>query len=212
MYLGQVLLPDSLYVLARRILGRTDKPAWLDTGLLNEAGVNLNWRRDSRSHGLRGRRVVETLASSLQRRGLPALLRHGDRNSMRFSVESRVPFLTTKLAQTLLSMPEEYLMSNSGETKSIFRAAMRGIVPDLILDRKDKIGFETPEREWLSKIAPQIRKWIEGFNVDVKFINKVELLKAFDAVIEGRVKFSWQLWRWVNFIRWVQLTNQGSLT
>lgn len=88
---------------------------------------------------------MDELALSLSRRGLPQLLRHGDRNSMRFSVESRVPFLTLELVDLLLSMPEEYLISQNGETKNIFRAAMRGIVPDDVLNRRDKIGFATPK-------------------------------------------------------------------
>lgn len=88
--------------------------------------------------------------------GLPALLRHADRNSMRFSIESRVPFLTTEMAEFLLSVPEPFLVSPQGETKSIFRAAMRGIVPDDILDRRDKIGFATPEKDWLAGMADMV--------------------------------------------------------
>ena len=76
---------------------------------------------------------------------MSSLLRHEDRNSMANSIESRVPFLTTDFAEFLLSLPEEYLVSKSGETKSIFRESMKGIVPQRILGRKDKIGFATPE-------------------------------------------------------------------
>ena len=70
------------------------------------------------------------------------MLRHGDRNSMYWSIESRVPFLTIDLAEFVLSLPESYLVSRDGETKYIFREAMRGIVPDEILNRRDKIGFQ----------------------------------------------------------------------
>ena len=62
------------------------------------------------------------------------------------SVESRVPFLITDLAEFLLTLPEQFLLPNEGTTKYIFREAMKGIVPQQILKRKDKIGFETPER------------------------------------------------------------------
>ncbi len=79
---------------------------------------------------------------------------------MRFSVESRVPFLTIPFAKLALSMPEEYLISNYGQTKNIFREAMQGIVPDEILYRKDKIGFSTPEDRWLSSMHLEFRKWI----------------------------------------------------
>ena len=77
------------------------------------------------------------------------MLRHEDRNAMNWSIESRVPFLTTDLAEFALSLPENYLISSEGRTKNIFREAMKGIVPDLVLNRKDKIGFETPEDNWI---------------------------------------------------------------
>jgi asparagine synthase (glutamine-hydrolysing) len=123
---------------------------------------------------------------------------------MRFSVESRVPFLTADLAQFLFSLPEEYLISRQGETKCVFKAAMRGIVPDAILDRRDKIGFATPEQDWLVKIAPQARKWLEE-SEPLAWLNKQEMLKEFDAVISGHSVFSWQVWRFINFSRWYSL-------
>jgi asparagine synthase (glutamine-hydrolysing) len=63
---------------------------------------------------------------------------------MRWSIESRVPFLENDFAQFLLSLPENYLVSNEGLSKNIFRRSMEGIVPKEVLYRRDKIGFETP--------------------------------------------------------------------
>ena len=74
---------------------------------------------------------------------LPQLLRQGDRNAMTHSVENRVPFLDEDFAQYIWSLPDEFLLSNKGVTKHIFREAIRGIVPDKIIDRKDKVGFST---------------------------------------------------------------------
>ncbi len=201
MYLGRVAFPDPVYRQARKVLGRDFEPAWLDTDQLREAGVEFREARTPlRSHG-RCKRVTEELAHSLQIRGLPHLLRHSDRNSMAFSIESRVPFMTVAMAELLLSLPEHYLVSDSGETKLIFRAAMRGIVPDAILDRRDKIGLATPEREWFLRLAPGIREWL-GPGFAIPFINRKELTAALDAVVGGKVPVSWQAWRWANYIRW----------
>jgi len=112
-----------------------------------------------------------------------------------------VPFLTILTADLLLSLPEDYLISNKGETKSVFRAAMRGIVPDQILDRKDKVAFETPEKIWLTAMAPTLRKWLEDAQ-EIDFINTSKLLIDFDLIMEGKKPFTLQVWRWVNFIRW----------
>ncbi len=202
MELGRVVLPDNLYARARRHLGRDFRPAWLTPEFLDGGAVRLTEARPSRSAAWRGRRVVEQLSKSVEERGLPALLRHADRNSMRFSVESRVPFLTNGFADLALSLPEDYLISQGGETKSIFRAAMRGIVPDAILDRRDKIGFATPESQWLRSRSSQLRTMIAESVEAIPFIRRDALLAAFDVAIARPGPLNWQVWRWVNFARW----------
>lgn len=80
---------------------------------------------------------------------LPTLLHTEDLNSMAFSIESRVPFLDHRLVQLCFSMPNDHKV-HRGETKRVLRKAMRGIVPDDVLDRKDKTGFITPGHiKWL---------------------------------------------------------------
>lgn len=192
-----------LYDALRSLSGRSATPAWLDAAVLEERGILRRYPRQRAATTRRGRRVIDELALSLTRRGLPALLRHGDRNSMRFSVESRVPFLTLDMADLLLSLPESYLISPQGETKHVFRAAMRGIVPDDVLDRRDKIGFSTPEQEWLSSMARTAEGWLRD-SPDLPLIRKDEMLKEFARIVSGERRFSWQAWRWINFARWHQ--------
>jgi asparagine synthase (glutamine-hydrolysing) len=106
-------------------------------------------------------RLRESLNETLSRSKLPAFLRWGDRNSMVFSIENRVPFLTPRLAEFVFALPEEYLIANEGTSKSVFRAAMRGLTPDSILDRKIKIGFDPPYRAWIEDMRPQSRELLE---------------------------------------------------
>ena len=198
------LSQGALYQALRTIHAGRAHPNWISTAALHEYGVRTNYPHTPPAHTLRGRRVVAELALALQQRGLPALLRHGDRNSMRFSVESRVPFLTLDMVNLLLSMPEHFLISPQGETKSIFRAAMRGLVPDEVLNRRDKIGFATPEQDWLLGMAPTVRQWLQA-DLQLPFINQAQMLQAFDAIASGKKPFSWQVWRWVNFCRWYSI-------
>jgi asparagine synthase (glutamine-hydrolysing) len=193
-----------VYQALRTLNGGQALPSWLNAKALEDAGVKVGYPRILAEHSPRGRRLMAELANASSRYGLPGLLRHADRNSMRFSVESRVPFLTTDMAQFLFSLPESYLVSPQGETKSVFKAAMRGIVPDAILDRRDKIGFATPEQEWLIQLAPQARKWLQESD-PIPWLNKQAMLDEFDAIIAGRVPFSWQAWRFINFTRWYGL-------
>lgn len=201
--IGELTQGTILNDFLRRLAGTQSLPAWINPGPLKDRGIiSRPPHRESRQvRNDFGRRLVAELALSLTQCGLPALLRHGDRNSMRFSVESRVPFLTCEMADFLLSLPEAYLISSGGETKHIFRAAMRGIVPDDVLDRRDKIGFATPEQEWLLGMAKTVREWLSA-DLHLPFFNQGEVLQEFDRIKSGRKPFSWQVWRWVNFSRW----------
>jgi len=74
-------------------------------------------------------------------------------------------------------------------------------VPDRILDRRDKIGFATPEREWIVEMSDTIRDWL-GPDIGVPFIDHKALRREFDLIIAGGKAFNWQVWRWINFCRW----------
>lgn len=202
-YFVSLIAGKYTYEFLLKISSKKSAPNWINKNILISNGVILSKNRISSASVSKGRRVIDILAFSLFSRGLNFLLRHGDRNSMAFGVESRVPFLTNEFVSFLLSLPESYLISNDGQTKYVFREAMRGIVPDEILDRKDKIGFETDERALIIKIAPICRVWLA--NIDLDFINHVELLKEFDEIVAGKKKYDRKIWRWINFARWKTL-------
>ena len=187
--------------LLRMAAGLNKVPDWIDSRIAHEMGLAGRVKRFHSGEYANGRRMAAQMVNMLTQHGLPGLLRHGDRNSMRFSVESRVPFLTLDQVEFALSLPEHYLVSKAGETKHVFRRAMQGIVPDEILLRKDKIGFEPPEKEWLISIADQAREWLSE-DMKIPFIRRGALLAEFEDVIAGRRPFSWQVWRWINFYRW----------
>jgi asparagine synthase (glutamine-hydrolysing) len=71
---------------------------------------------------------------------------------MASGVEIRLPFLDPRVAEFALSLPPELVWSG-GFTKRVLRDAMRGLVPDEVLDRRDKVGFETPEHQWFGSEA-----------------------------------------------------------
>lgn len=198
------LTEGPIYSFLRKLKGTDKVPSWINSEYLLAEGIELQLPRLRPEEQVPGRRVCAELARSLTKRGLPALLRHGDRNSMRFSVESRVPFLTTDFVNLTLSLPESYLVSNFGESKHIFREAMRGIVPDEILDRRDKIGFQTPEANLIKSIASKLRVWLVN-DLDLSFVNKAEVLREFDLFVEGKLPFNNKIWRWINFSLWNKL-------
>ena len=200
--LGWTVTPRRLRTLARRFIGRNPTPNWIDAKWFRNNKVRLQYPlQPSLSSEGKGRRLVEELRSSLTERGLPALLRHGDRNSMRWSVEARVPFLTIDLAEFILSLPESFLVSGDGETKSIFRAAMKGIVPDEILDRRDKVGFETPESSWLqhqTKLIDEISQPLKA----IAFLKSSQVTDHLRRSLSGERQWGAREWGLVNFLIW----------
>jgi len=120
-----------------------------------------------RRHKLNDSRFRAGLGEAVSSAYLPQLLRQGDRNAMAHSVENRVPFLDEDFAAYVGTLPDEFLLSNEGITKYVFREAMRGLVPDVIIDRTDKVGFQTDggllppttkaKRDW-TDVLP----WMQG--------------------------------------------------
>lgn len=96
-----------------------------------------------------GSRLKRFFSQLLEVSSLPTLLQFEDRNSMAFSIESRVPFLDHRLVDYAFSLEDDDIMKD-GETKRILRHSLNGILPDAIANRSDKKGFVTPgEVKWL---------------------------------------------------------------
>ena len=68
---------------------------------------------------------------------------------MAHSREVRLPFLSHRLAEFLFSLPSDLKIRN-GVHKYIMRRAFRDVLPEKVLGRTDKIGYEPPQRSWLS--------------------------------------------------------------
>jgi len=199
-----LLLPGPLQGAARRLVGEDLTPDWLDETWFARYGVRAAplWRAGGRD--VLRRHLVESVAA----KSLPMLLRYEDRNSMACSIESRVPFLTPAIAEFVLSLPEEYLIAPDGTSKAVFRRAMRGLVPDAILDRRDKIGFATPERGWLAAVAPWAEATLAGDAARrIPAIRHDVIARQWADVQAGRRPFDTTVWRWLNLIRWAERFN-----
>jgi asparagine synthase (glutamine-hydrolysing) len=78
---------------------------------------------------------------------LPALLHVEDRTSMSVSLESRVPLLDHRIAELVTRMPPT-IRFKGGDTKRVFREAVRHVLPEAVFNRQDKMGFPVPLMEW----------------------------------------------------------------
>lgn len=196
------LLPLKWQMKLRQLSQQPYVPTWLNRHWLQNAGINYLPAKQKY-----GREVLqEELLHTFSHSSLPMLLRYEDRNSMAYSIESRVPFLTTQIVEFIFSLPEEYIIAKDGLTKAVFREAMRDIVPQTILDRRDKIGFATPERNWLSVLKP----WVDAILTDertrqIPVFNHEQLINDWQQMLCGKKGFDFRFWRWINFIKWSQI-------
>ncbi len=90
--------------------------------------------------------------------GLHKLLRFADRNSMGHSLEVRLPFLRHQLVEFVHSLPPELLI-HEGWTKFILRESMQDVMPKEITWRRDKLGFQAPQIDWLK--SPKVQAIVE---------------------------------------------------
>jgi asparagine synthase (glutamine-hydrolysing) len=89
----------------------------------------------------------------------PVILHEDDLNAMYFSIENRSPFLDRSLFEFANSIPTRHLIRN-GAAKSVLRDAMRGIVPDRILDNRHKVGFNAPLFSYLDPRDPKVQSYL----------------------------------------------------
>ncbi len=80
--------------------------------------------------------------------GLEELLRYADRNSMAHGVEVRLPFLSHELISYVFSLPAHFKI-REGWTKWLLRKTMEPVLPHAIAWRRDKTGYEPPQRMWM---------------------------------------------------------------
>jgi asparagine synthase (glutamine-hydrolysing) len=199
--LGQLILasrnvvPSLDYLLPTRLRVEPRPPQWLR--LESPSAPRIGAARDLEAH----------LRAQLLDNSLPGLLRYEDRNSMAWSIESRVPFLDYRLVEYLSSLPAHW-KSARGETKVALRAAMRGILPEAVRTRRDKMGFVTPEEVWVrGEASAWFRRSVrDTIDAAPDVIDADSAINELEEIIAGRRPFSHIPWRISCFGRWLSIS------
>jgi len=127
--------------------------------------------------------------------GLEELLRFADRNSMAHSVEVRLPFLQHQLVEFLFTLPPQFKI-HRGWTKWLLRKTVEKKLPQEIVWRKDKVGYEPPQKAWMQnkdvqERIMQARKELVGEGV----LNETVLTKKISAKdAHEEESFDWRFW------------------
>jgi len=170
------------------------KKSWQDfKNYLSKSKANTNfvWLKIKPEQAKLFRRSKEDTVLAMSKNliselGLNALLRYEDKNAMAFGIESRVPFLDHKLVEFCLSLPDN-LKIRKGIRKWILRESRKKILPEIILNRYDKLGFATPERTWLSE---QKESYLEKIKINKRLndlVDKTKLDEIEDVMILWRI-------------------------
>lgn len=145
------------------------------------------------------------LSDDLFRHSLPALLRYEDRNTMRFSVEGRVPFLDPNLLRLIWSLEPAAIISG-GWNKRALRDATVDLLPPMVNQRRDKIGFTTPEDAWFERIQDMVGEVFrsESF-INRPYLRPAAVNTALQAYRSGRARAETMLfWRLLNLELWLR--------
>jgi asparagine synthase (glutamine-hydrolysing) len=145
------------------------------------------------------------LYNALKISPLPSLLHIDDRSSMAHSVESRAPFLDYRLVEFVFSLGPEYKIRN-GITKYILREALKGVLPEKVCARRDKMGFATPLEKWFrTSLKERVAEIFHSAEfLSLPYFNNGEVLRTFDRFVSGRCPEGLHLtiWGWVNLELW----------
>ena len=143
----------------------------------------------------------ETLFNDYYGDNLKTMLRVGDRNSMHFGIETRMPFSDdAALAAWAFQIPATSKIKNN-TSKYILREAFSTVIPDDIRTRKDKKGFSLPEKKWLRELTSS-GDMLDYFQNSLKPFLDVDALRANWHSSLDKSVHSGRLWRMLCFAVW----------
>ena len=186
-------------------------PSWLNSDALNahKPKAGSTFAEAVAAMGLGPVRDIGDLCHAMVgSTNLSMLLRYEDRNSMAHSIEARVPFLDHRLVEFNLRLGNSHKIVG-GDTKRVLRSAMRGILPEDVRTRRDKLGFATPEQRWFR--GPLRALVEEGINDTLArypgLLAENETRTLASDMLEGRRPLDFTLWRIINLGIWGRLFN-----
>lgn len=140
---------------------------------------------------------------------LPALLHVEDRTSMAASIESRVPLLDHRIVEFMARIPPNIKFAG-GRMKHLFKEAVRNTVPEVIFNRKDKMGFPTPLTQWTKGAA-------SGFVRDVLLSQRARErglfnMGAVEQVLANEREFGRVVWGLLCLELWHRIFIDGDMS
>ena len=225
--LAKILFPETIYEIARRF-SAGEEIFWGGAIAMTEGNKDKLISRDLRKrlNDRTGKKhfssydVVQRIYREIDDRGLKLdylqrmtylelrlrlpelLLMRVDKMAMGNSIETRVPFLDKELVELAFSIPMDLKVKN-GRSKHILKEAVRGTIPDEIIDRK-KQGFNAPVSSWLKE---ELREYLYGLVFHSKlrdkgYFNYGYVDNLFKDHYSGKADNAFKLWNIITLSIW----------
>jgi len=144
--MAKAFVIPPLYGVAQKVRGRT---AWIASDYGSTNGMSDH-----------SRTVNDRLHHDVKWGNVKIILGYADKNAMSFSIEARVPYFDRQLVEFAFSLPAEFKVG-AATRKRVLRDFARTFLPPDITERRDRMGFATPDAEWLrGPLWPQVREAI----------------------------------------------------
>jgi asparagine synthase (glutamine-hydrolysing) len=193
-FIKSVYLPKILKVI-KLIIRRNEYP-WLTD----------DWQKLAKSALVKfeGNSIRDLSLEEIEYSSIPYQLHSEDRNSMLFSIESRLPFLDHRLVEYCIGLPSSHKIKD-GYTKAVLRDAITEL-PDSIKYRKDKMGFVAPDPVWVIQNKTRVRQDLENI-IETTSIFSPHLLNRFDRFVKGELGYEPIYFRAMAFNRFCKIFN-----
>ncbi|HMI78731.1 MAG TPA: asparagine synthase (glutamine-hydrolyzing) [Ferruginibacter sp.] len=230
--LNQTEFFDNYYGFWQRLTNDTDKKMLFQPSVFEQIKVEeprgIFERVFTFNRKLRYSTAEEQIQNSLYfeiKTFLPGLLLVGDKLAMANGLEERFPFLDNELVNFAQKIPVKYKLgnlemmkkvdenqfgkkayNNFDDGKNVLRKAMKGILPERIVNRK-KQGFSAPDESWYrGENAAYVKELLLGKNIAChQFIQPAFIEKTIYEHCEKRINHRLLLWSFMNFEWWCRL-------
>ncbi|HKV98952.1 MAG TPA: asparagine synthase (glutamine-hydrolyzing) [Vicinamibacterales bacterium] len=166
---------------------------------LQERSGYRRYTRDARRDSL-----DDYVTQVFTRFAIPHLVHYDDRNAMAFSVEGRMPFLDHRLVELMWHAPYEAAV-HRGVTKRVLRDTFADVIPSVVIERRDKVGFHTPLARWLREDCRWVDSVMTAERIAAVGASDAHHYRAQrDALVAGDDTAAVPVWRALIFHLWAE--------
>lgn len=199
---------------AMKIIASNAVPMFVKKALPGSGSLPDYMNRDFAGHDMTriftekkfGSILNNDLYNALKISPLPSLLHIDDRSSMAHSVESRAPFLDYRLVEFLFSLGPEFKI-REGRTKYVLRQSLKGILPEEVRTRRDKMGFATPLEHWFrTSLKGAVSEVLQSREFRSRpYFDAEGVDRLFGDFVEGKKRnLHFTVWGLVNLELWLR--------